>query len=577
MRRILVILALLFVPTLRAQEAMEVAQQAIKDPSLTSALADLGQLTLRSSEDGTDVRAEIGIIRKNKLKSQWLVSLGAQASIKDKDEVELTSLSGLTSGTVADLRITRISLGKNFATSKLIGTCRAFNATQTRTAAISAVDACTDTTIKAAIATRPAGEQSDLTMAYEQHLAAGAIATCEDYNKATAGPTVNDPKSACATEALARTQLAQATQRTKDCVLTAPACWHAALDAAIAKERAAFCQVLGDAMTAALKKLNDDAITTAISQLPMEKQDDVETDYADSIAAGAIETCEAYNKAGAGPRIDDPTTACSDEAKTRARLANATSKTKDCKLSTAADCWYAALDAAITKQQNTFREQLNSDVDYWKLIKVTTEDSNCSLDELQKRGNKDATTTWYEQGVKDIGLSPSYFGITATMNSQTFTYAPGTIVDPEQIKEENKQGLGFGLTYGRLLMASNTYLGLTGTYEHGYKGAKAVQVCEPIPNTNQTTCRTIARKAPSADGNEILVLEARQLLGKRIALNPRIGYKFSGDDDGYALELLAYLFTSEKKGLNGGIHASYLEKKGRALAVFIGIPFQLFP
>jgi len=57
--------------------------------------------------------------------------------------------------------------------------------------------------------------------------------------------------------------------------------------------------------------------------------------------------------------------------------------------------------------------------------------------------------------------------------------------------------------------------------------------------------------------------------------NPRISYAFK-DENGYAAEPLTYLFTSEKNRLNGGIHASYIEKKGRALAVFIGMPFQLF-
>jgi hypothetical protein len=575
MRTRLLVLVLL-APIALAQT--EIAQQAIKDPSLSGPLADPGQVTLISSEKGTDARAEIGISIPGPTEAtEWLLSLGAQASIEKKESVELADLSGLTNGTVADLRITRISHGKNYTPGNLIRTCRAFNATVIRTGPLPGSDACTDTTILSAIALRPAGEQGALRIAYAAHLTAGAVATCEAYNKANAGPPIASPATQCATETAASPLLALATERTKDCADTPAACWAIALAENIAKERGTFCDTLPDTITSVLKTANDTAITTAIATLSAAEQQRITSLYADRIAAGAIATCDVYNKAGAGPRINDPIVACATEADARTELARATTKTAGCKLASPVACWNALLEENITKQQSAFREQLNTDTDLWKLLRVTGE-SNCDLAALKARGNKLPSGTWYEQGLRDIGLAPSYLGLTLTVNSQSFAYAPGTILDPKESKEESKQGLGASLTYGRLFLGPQTYAGIIGTVERAYKGAKAIQVCEAVPDTTQTICKTVARQGPTQDDNEIATLEVRQSLG-RFGFNPRVSYEFN--DKAWLTELLTYLFTSKAKGLNGGVRLAYRsddvdDNEDFSFGVFVGTAFQLF-
>jgi len=571
------LLALLFLAPIALAQT-EVAQQAIKDPSLSGPLADPGQVTLLSSEKGTDARAEIGISLPGPTEAtEWLLSIGAQASIEKKESVDLVDLSGLTSGTVADFRITRLSYGKHYTPGNLIKTCRAFNATVLRTGPLASFDACTDTTIMSAIALRAAGEQAALRAAYAAHLTAGAVATCEAYNKATAGPPIANPTTDCVDEPRATAALASATVPTKDCADTPGACWAAALAENLAKERNAFCDSLRDTITSVLKAANDTAITTAIATLTPADQQRITSLYADRIAAGAIATCDAYNKAGAGPRINDPIVACATEADARTEFARATTKPAGCKLASPTACWNALLEENITKQQSTFREQLNTDTDLWKLLRVTGE-STCDLAALKARGNKLPSGTWYEQGLRDIGLAPFYLGFTLTMNSQSFAYAPGTILDPKQAKEENKQGLGASFTYGRLFLGPQTYAGITGTVERAYKGAKAVQVCEAVPDTTQQICKTVARQAPTRDDNKIATLEVRQSLG-RFGFTPRVSYEF--DDKAWLTELLTYLFTSKAKGLNGGVRLAYRsddvdDNEDFSVGVFIGTAFQLF-
>jgi hypothetical protein len=555
----------------------EIAQQAIKDPSLSGPLADPGQITLISSEKGTDVRAEIGIITGATVQKEWLVSIGAQASIEKKESVDLANLSGLANGTVADLRVTLMSYGENYTPGNIIQTCRAYNATRLRTPPLPSIEMCTDTAIRSAILLRPAGEQGALRTAYAAHLTAGALATCEAYNKANAGPVIATPATQCTDEATASALLAQATLPTKDCADTPAACWAAALAENVAKERRAFCDALPDVIISVFKTANDTAITTAISTLPADEQQRITSLYADRIAAGAIATCDAYNKAGAGPRITDPIVACATDTDARILLARATAKPADCKLAAAVACWNVLLEENITKQQTAFREQLNTDTDLWKLLRVTGE-SNCDLAALKERGNKPGSGTWYEQALQDIGLAPSYFGGTLTVNSQSFAYAPGTILDPKELKEESKQGLGASLTYGRLFLGSQTYAGITGSIARTYKGDKAVQVCEAVPDTNQTICKTLARKAPSEDDNESAMFEVRQSVG-RFGFNPRISYEFN--DKAVLAELLTYLFTSKAKGLNGGVRLAYLsddvdDNEDFSFGVFIGTAFQLF-
>ncbi|HEX6179298.1 MAG TPA: hypothetical protein VF057_13130, partial [Thermoanaerobaculia bacterium] len=139
--------------------------------------------------------------------------------------------------------------------------------------------------------------------------------------------------------------------------------------------------------------------------------------------------------------------------------------------------------------------------------------------------------------------------------------------------------------YGRLFLPSDVYVGLNFTVKRSYEGAKSVEICEVKPGTNQSICQSIATKAPSHADSEVAQVELRRMLGTRVAITPRFGYDFN--DKIWGGELVTYLFQHEKNGLNGGIHLAYKQDKPKrapdeedkdnlSLAVFIGVPFQLF-
>lgn len=506
MRTIRTLVLLVFSTSALAQEAGQaVAQRAVAEPSLTGPFASLGQLTLRSTEDGTDVRAEIGLELPGTAdsKADWLLSIGAAASIDKKDRVDLATESGLTSGTTADFRVTRIHYGRNYDPREILTTCRAYNDTLQRIAPIDIVGkACDDDTIRGRIqGLRDVIVREQVYAAYKDALQAAAIETCQAYNAAGAGH-INDP--------------------VRDC----------------------------------------------IADLRDEEEEQKQ------LQAGTVPPLTFTNAHN--------------------QLANATSKPAEvegCDDLQPAPCWQMVFNKSLVKARNGFCEHLNSNTTDLGLIDIRGGECNTDrlleLDEEYARRVREArgdskllpptrkSNSLYSDALRAIKLAPSYFGLKASVDSQRFTWAEGSILDESEFSKETKQGLAISLAYGRLHVAHDAYFGLTGTVKRSYEGAKPVQICETPEGSNQATCRTVARSGPSHADEEVLTLEARKFVLENIAINPRANYGFH--DEVFSLELLVYLFRSDAKGLNGGVHLTHRDDAdGMTFAVFIGAPFRLF-
>lgn len=278
------------------------------------------------------------------------------------------------------------------------------------------------------------------------------------------------------------------------------------------------------------------------------------------IQKAAVTTCMAYNKTGTGSAL-----ACGTAAAILESLQKIDSQDGRCNGRPDEKCWIPQLNTETNKALKTLCETLNSDRTPWGYL---LGDEGCDTDEVGKLYGPVAG----ERANARLGLRPTFLGLSFSLQNQTFKYAPGTTLDESK---ETHQNLDVSASWGRLFVDQEWYVGVAGTIKRGFKGADAEQVCEPIAGSTLTHCKNIARTAPSHKDAEVITLEARHFLTDNIAFQPRVSRDLN--EDVTAAELIVYLFTSKKNGLNGGVNLSYRDDEDElALAVFIGAPFKIF-
>ncbi len=447
------ILALSLLPSGALAQDTQQAAAAVHDPSQTGAMTSgRSQLTLTSSQDDTNVRAEIGLPFGN-----WTTALRVQAPVrKGAERHDLATLSDLTNGTVGSLHVTYLGFGRSYDPDAIRTVCDTYNRT---------------------VATPP--------------------------------PTpIEIPQGNC-------------TMHT--------------LDELFARWKTPGAEIMRQEYIAAKRR----ALHT---------------------------TCDAYNKTGQYAPILPLATACTDYQTILAAMKAADAAHPECATAEpAAECWQTKLSTALKKELTAVCERLNSDPSAWGQF-VPSGERACRFLNLAAQG-----PDWRERALSATHFSPWYVGAQASVKTDTFKYAPA----PQRADTKaTRHSTSFGVELGKLVVSTNTFLGLTASLEHSYKGDDSVQLCQPLEGGPSLTCRNVALNAPTDETAQLLVAELRQFLGSHVAINPRIARDFHEKVN--AGEILLYMFEDPTKGLNGGIDITWKDNSNTAITLFIGRTFELF-
>jgi hypothetical protein len=109
----------------------------------------------------------------------------------------------------------------------------------------------------------------------------------------------------------------------------------------------------------------------------------------------------------------------------------------------------------------------------------------------------------------------------------------------------------------------------------GWRAQGKRTVCQPLPNTNATTCAERIIGAPKPENREQTELEIKRRLGSAFAA----GFYLTRDHafEAWAIEVPIYFIKNDTDGLSGGIVGSYRsDEKRYDLSVFIGQAFDLY-
>jgi hypothetical protein len=476
------LLACLIAAPVAAQDTT-VATKPANDPSQSGALAQSGgQVTLSSTSDATDVRAEVGIERPDpKGRGTLLTSLRLQAPIqKGSDNTKFATLSGLTDGTVASFRVTKVSYGRRFDPNLIQSVCDAQNATIARPPLFPS-PSCTAAGVRALLDVwKPGASEKEnpekkarVIRRFEEAVQRGANATCTAYSQSGGAYLGRD-------------------QNHRAVILT------------------------GDAMK-------------------------------NQIVAIPQATC-------APGTLNDGSTGDADQ-QVRELLA----LVSDC--ATDATCWTKKLDENVDKEVKAFCQTVNSDPTSWGYL------ADCDTDALLALPNGKALARAANRAAH---LAPMYYGFHADYKPDTFKFTDATTLEEHT---ERHDGFGVGATLGRLFLDPEWYVGATVGVERSFAaGAKPTQICQPLTGT-ATKCTTVVLKAPTEENHHLVQFEGRHYVSDRIAIMPRVTHDFHENHS--SVELITFLFTDPKNGLNGGVDLGYA--KGQpVLSVFVGTAFKLF-
>jgi hypothetical protein len=272
----------------------------------------------------------------------------------------------------------------------------------------------------------------------------------------------------------------------------------------------------------------------------------VQEEFEAAVRTAAVAVCEAYNKSGAGPLI-----LCDKTTEIRTSLA-------------AAAGWPQKLEAKLNEDLPDFCARLNTETSLWGLLGGL---DGCDTDDVAR-----VSKTLAADLDRRIKLQLTMFSFGVDIQNQAFKFASGASLDETK---ETHQNLGVATSFGRYFVGPEWYVSVGAAIERVFQGGTPQQICGPIADTNLTTCKTIARTAPTHEDNEIVTLEARHFITKNIAIQPRLSHDFA--DDVSAAELIFYFFEHDKKGLNGGVNLGYRDDEDDpTLTVFIGGSFDLF-
>lgn len=184
-------------------------------------------------------------------------------------------------------------------------------------------------------------------------------------------------------------------------------------------------------------------------------------------------------------------------------------------------------------------------------------------------------------------LLPTVFYWTAAVSggNQSFEYRKSGSLEPA---EESKINRAFSGALTRATGIDGWTLGHS--WRKIYKAGKKVQLCEPIPESDASTCATTVLTPPKRDDKDrsLSFLEYRRYTALQQAVGARVFYRH--DLDQWGVRSTWFFLAKDKVGLDGGIDLGYDRERevvnasgekasvgGFIARLFVGRRFELIP
>ena len=162
-------------------------------------------------------------------------------------------------------------------------------------------------------------------------------------------------------------------------------------------------------------------------------------------------------------------------------------------------------------------------------------------------------------------------GVRYDTSRSNFNFVDATLVTQPTQTEATRVWTG---TLG-VLTPGDMFFAVNYSNAQGWRAQAKRTVCQPLANTNATTCAEKTIGAPRPENRQQTELEIKRRLGSAFAA----GFYLTRDHEleAWAVEVPIYFIKNDTDGLSGGIVASYRsDEKRYDLSVFIGQAFDLY-
>lgn len=173
------------------------------------------------------------------------------------------------------------------------------------------------------------------------------------------------------------------------------------------------------------------------------------------------------------------------------------------------------------------------------------------------------------QHLKDI---PWYLGVSGGVSVTTYKYREGT-----ELKEASKKVTDYSLSaQGGLFRPSLGFVIGTLAYQQSSSGGESVSLCQPLAETNATTCTESVLKPPTETRGMLASFQMRRKLKGDVAIAPTIQYDVQKD---VTAVIVPVYFLKDAKGTPiGGVRAGWRsDTDAVVISLFVGAAFKLTP
>jgi hypothetical protein len=235
--------------------------------------------------------------------------------------------------------------------------------------------------------------------------------------------------------------------------------------------------------------------------------------------------------------------------------------------------WQARFDAAtvaditdrVRAEQNAQMVEVCAEVDRARGLTPSGRTSCADQSELFTKSFKERYAAAYRWAYTPI------VGLRYDTSRNNFNFVDAALVPQPTQTETTHAWTG---TLG-VLTPGDTLFALNYANSRGWKAQPKRNVCQPLTNTNATTCAERIIGAPKPDNRQQTELEIKRKLTTSFAA----GFYLTRDHEleAWGVEVPIYFLKNETGGLSGGIVAGYRsDEKRYDLSVFIGQAFDLF-